>query len=126
MGNGDGVLTVAELAAGLRQAEIRRTDTEIAGLVQSVDGNSNGAVEYTEFIAAALGPEVHLDVATCWRAFNIFDRDTDGSISQPELDAIFGGGKMTKSAKGFACKALQDADLNGDGQISFHEFMQMI
>ncbi|KAL6546096.1 hypothetical protein OROGR_009970 [Orobanche gracilis] len=57
--------------------------------------------------------------------FNKFDSNNDGKISPKEYRAIilkiFGKGNLTKEVK----KIFEVADLDGDGFIDFHEFVEV-
>ncbi|KAL6522582.1 hypothetical protein OROMI_031540 [Orobanche minor] len=57
--------------------------------------------------------------------FNKFDSNNDGKISRKEYRAIilkiFGKGNLTKEVK----KIFEVADLDGDGFINFHEFVEV-
>jgi len=125
--NSDGMLTEQELAFGLQRAGIHLDAEELSNLVRSSDADGSGAVDYTEFLAATLDREVCLDEKACWLAFNVFDRNGDGRISLSELNAIL---RNNPAARPVPRKAVQDllseADGDGDGEISFAEFMEMM
>ena len=58
-------------------------------------------------------------------AFNVFDRDKSGGISQNELKYILG--EYNVNAKEHLWhKMIQQIDLNQDGQISYEEFHKMM
>merc|ERR1711879_936541 len=75
--NGDGVLGVDEICAGVRktgligEAELEDLDSIVALL----DRDGSNTVNLQEFVAGALKPERAANVTLLWTAFNAFDRD---------------------------------------------------
>jgi calcium-dependent protein kinase len=58
-------------------------------ILDSLDKNRNGVIDYTEFLVAAADKELLLTEANLRFAFNMFDKDGNGSISKPELKEVF-------------------------------------
>ena len=58
-------------------------------------------------------------------AFNVFDRDKNGGISQNELKYILGEYNPTAKEQLWK-KMIEQIDLNKDGQISYEEFHKMM
>lgn len=50
--NNDGVLSVEEVKSGLKESSM--TDQEVAAILNSIDTDGNGSINYTEFIAATM------------------------------------------------------------------------
>ncbi|KNC75266.1 hypothetical protein SARC_12204 [Sphaeroforma arctica JP610] len=65
------------------------------------------------------------DIEVFKDAFNIFDRDGDGSISANELDLVFRALGQVLTAQELKI-LVAEADLNGDGVISIDEFIGMM
>ena len=74
-----------------------------------------------------------LIILTCWyaikselrEAFNVFDTDGNGTISEDELRQVMHnlGEKLTDED----IKAMmREADTDGDGEVNFEEFVQMM
>jgi len=125
--NSDGFLTMEELKIGLEKAGLKKskTDTDLQKIVEGMDVDGSGRIDYTEFIAAALDKRSYLSENACWTAFKVFDLDGDGRISLSELTKVLAeeeNGVDTASAK----ELLKGVDLNGDGMIDFQEFMAMM
>ena len=80
----DGEITVGELRRVMRNHGLNPTEDELADMIRNVDKNSNGAIDFNEFIEMMLRRDsrVEEDVA---HAFRVFDRDGDGLISEEEL-----------------------------------------
>ncbi len=58
-------------------------------------------------------------------AFKMFDRDSDGKISQTEFRTVMGS-LVEKLTDGNAEKMFREADKDGDGSINFDEFTAML
>jgi calcium-dependent protein kinase len=126
--NGDGLLTVAELKEGLQACGLKEIPPDLQTIMESVDSDGSGVIDYTEFLAATLDKKVYLKEDVCWQAFRIFDRDGDGKITKDELAHVLKD-ETVKEATGGAeelAKLLLELDTNGDGEIDFEEFMEMM
>ncbi|CAK9095627.1 unnamed protein product, partial [Durusdinium trenchii] len=53
-GNGDGFLTVNELKEGLAKAGLKDIPPDLLQIMQEVDSDGSGNIDYTEFLAATL------------------------------------------------------------------------
>eukprot|EP00927_Polykrikos_kofoidii_P025353 TRINITY_DN22793_c0_g1_i2.p1 TRINITY_DN22793_c0_g1~~TRINITY_DN22793_c0_g1_i2.p1 ORF type:complete len:257 (+),score=59.90 TRINITY_DN22793_c0_g1_i2:113-883(+) len=125
--NGDGSLTMAEMAAGL--AELGVDVDSIGQIIDSVDMNGDGLVQYTEFIAALLQTQGKLIEDLIGHAFKLFDANDDNKISVDELRAMLSGdgplvavlpdGKTVE-------QVLREIDTSGDNCISYSEFRAYI
>ena len=120
--NHDGTISVGELRAGLENL----SDVELECIVKSLDQDLNGVVNYSEFIAAALDRSVYLQEEKLWNAFISFDKDRSGRITASELRDVLGKESIDTIDPKFWVKLLQEADKNGDGEIDFYEFMDMM
>lgn len=125
--NGDGFLTVTELRDGIDQAQLRHPLLDLDAVVEGVDADGSGLIDYTEFLAATLDKRVYLQRDVCFSAFAVFDQDGDGRITLEELKQILENGEVEQVMDG--CKSedlLREVDQNGDGSIDFEEFMEMM
>ena len=57
--------------------------------------------------------------------FTLVDKDGSGTISKDELVAFFNFGSDTESQK-YIQNMVNEADKNGDGEISFQEFLDVM
>mmetsp|Transcript_13662 Transcript_13662/g.44275 ORF Transcript_13662/g.44275 Transcript_13662/m.44275 type:complete len:154 (+) Transcript_13662:1-462(+) len=121
--NGDGRVSADELGACLAQVGITKTQSDVQRIVASVDANRSGTIAYTEFVAATLDRQIHVDRSACWTAFNVVDIDGNGSISDDELGRLLG---LKSGRRGQAKELIQLVDSNGDGVIDFEEFLQFM
>eukprot|EP00420_Gonyaulax_spinifera_P029424 CAMPEP_0197876834 /NCGR_PEP_ID=MMETSP1439-20131203/5714_1 /TAXON_ID=66791 /ORGANISM="Gonyaulax spinifera, Strain CCMP409" /LENGTH=579 /DNA_ID=CAMNT_0043496139 /DNA_START=44 /DNA_END=1782 /DNA_ORIENTATION=+ len=125
-GNGDGLLTVAEMKEGLNKAGLKEIPPDLQQIMEEVDSDGSGVIDYTEFLAATLDKKVYLQQDTCWQAFRVFDLNNDGKISKEEIMHVLNDGDVQNAAKKDIAEILSDIDQNGDGEIDFDEFMQMM
>jgi len=121
--DGDGRITSLELKATLNSG-LKEIPPDLQRLM---DDSDDGVIDYTEFVAASLDQRVYLQETTCWAAFSIFDHDRDGKIARKDLDHVFGNMEVKKVCDQDALSEyVQLVDQNGDGEIDFEEFMQML
>jgi len=127
-GNGDGLLTPAEMKAGLEKAGLKEIPPDLQQIMEDVDADGSGVIDYTEFLAATLEKRVYVAEDVCWSAFRIFDKNGDGKISQEELRSVLDNEDVQNVAGGEKAMAalMMEIDANGDGHIDFEEFMQMM
>ena len=120
----DGEITVGELGRVMRNHGLNPTEEELADMIRNVDKNSNGAIDFNEFIEMMLrrDSKVEEDVV---HAFRVFDRDGDGLISEEELRLTMNnlGEPLTDQE---VRSMIEEADLDGDGRINFQEFARLM
>jgi calcium-dependent protein kinase len=105
--------------------DIENLKEEVETTFSSLDANSNGTIEYNEFLRAAVDKEEllnneHLLLST----FHFFDKDRSGNIDVNELHHMFG--EDSRNVKEFLEKILHEIDVNGDDRINFMEFSLMM
>merc|ERR1719156_148692 len=126
-GNGDGLLSVKEMRDGLAKAGLKDIPPDLQQIMEQVDSDGSGVIDYTEFLAATLDKKAYIQEDVCWSAFRVFDRNGDGKISMAELEQVLGSGNIEEAMGANAIKDLmKEVDTNGDGEIDFQEFMQMM
>lgn len=109
----DGQLSVPEMVTAFSNQGY--TEDQIDCMVDALDINSSGLVEYSEFIAGCLDVRKELIDSSLYHAFNVFDINRDGKITLDELRTIIMGGD---NGTGFS-------DLLKDGETIDEEFSQM-
>ena len=95
-------------------------------MINSIDLDGNGVIDYHEFLTCTINKEKILRNENLELCFKAFDLDNSGSISLDEIGAIFKvDDKNAESLEAFK-KILKEADENGDGEISFQEFKNLM
>merc|ERR1712048_612685 len=87
-GNGDGKLTVNEMKEGIQKAGFEEIPADLQQIMEEVDSDGSGVIEYTEFLAATLDKKMYIQEDVCWAAFRVFDRNGDGNISKEEIAMV--------------------------------------
>ena len=124
--NGDGVLSRDEIIQGYKKTYGKVDENEIDNMINSIDLDGNGVIDYHEFLSCAMSKEKILRNENLEICFKAFDLDNSGSISLDEISAIFKkGGKDDENAEAFK-NIMKEADENGDGEISFTEFKNLM
>ncbi|XP_052224744.1 neo-calmodulin-like [Dreissena polymorpha] len=128
--NGDGRISASELSQAFRVQGQCIPEAEIRSIIREVDDDGNGQIDFEEFVSLMTTKSQDARSATrdeseLREAFKVFDQNGDGKISCKELKAVLNsiGEKMTE--REFAA-LIREADIDGDGSISFDEFSKVI
>ena len=127
--NGDGVLSRDEIIEGYKKTYGFVDEGEIDNMISSIDLDGNGVIDYNEFLTCTMNKEKILNNDNLEICFKAFDSDNSGKISLDEISAIFNSGdkeKIDKEELEVFKKMIKDADENGDGEISFKEFKDLM
>ena len=130
--NGDGRITKEELYSGFQQL-MKLSEDELKNQVDTafanIDTDHNDYIEYEEFVRAAIDKEYFLSNDFLKFAFNYFDRDHNGNITLEEIKNLFcqnDNNKCSQEAQNQLKKCFNEIDVNGDGELSFDEFVLMM
>ncbi len=123
--NGDGKLSRDELIKGLSKVMTpTEAKEEVNRIMKMIDGDNNGFIEYEEFMQATLSKDKMINDENLQTVFNLFDKDGSGKISPSEIKEILGGDSdISDNVWG---DIMKEIDANGDGEIEFDEFKQMM
>lgn len=110
---------------GLRKV-YNKQEAETAELIEKLDTDGNGTIDYTEFIAAGIDQQLYQQENFCQAAFNVFDLDRDGKITKQELLKVFDNCEDVNESQNLVSAIFGEVDLDKDGSINFDEFWAMI
>ena len=102
------------------------SDQEVEQMFRAVDTDNSGFIDYTEFVVAATNQTALTSQEKLHAAFRMFDKDGSGIISADEIrEVLCFGGANALSAEAVDA-IIKQVDENGDGEIQFEEFVQMM
>lgn len=141
--NKDGFIARQELRESMRNVGVDMTETEAADMVEKVDSNGDGLIDFDEFCelfdsmvggdraaggggggeeGGGGGGEGDLK-----EAFDVFDGDRDGLITVEELGLVLSTLGMKEGERLESCKEMiRKVDVDGDGMVNFDEFKKMM
>ena len=127
------MLQLSELQAGMdlfktwfRNNQGKEPDWQ--KLVECIDMNNDGQVEWDEFMTAATNRyRLIMDEDNLRTAFDILDKDGNGQITLDELQECFQMSNLDEcvhqgQGSGLWKKMMAEIDQDGDGNIDFEEF----
>ncbi|OIT32622.1 PREDICTED: calmodulin-like protein 3 [Nicotiana attenuata] len=140
--NNDGYITKQELKQSLKNIGIYMEDIDIVEMVEKVDSNKDGLIDLDEFyelchsflgIEGIIGSQENSGEEEANRerdlkdAFDVFDYDKDGLISEEELSKVLSSLGLNQGKKLEDCKEMiRKIDVDGDGMVNFDEFKKMM
>ena len=95
-------------------------------MIKQVDLDGNGTIDFKEFLGLMVRKMKDTDTEEeLLEAFKVFDRDTNGFITSHELRHV-----MTSLGESLTPEEIEEmvkeADVDGDGQINYDEFVKMM
>ncbi|KAL1543563.1 Calcium-dependent protein kinase 13 [Salvia divinorum] len=121
----DGKVSIEELKAGLLKFNGQMEPSEVQMLIEAVDTNGKGTLDYGEFLAISLHLQKMANDEHLHKAFSYFDKDGNGYIEHDELrDALMEDG--VDDCTDVANDIFQEVDTDKDGRISYDEFVAMM
>ncbi|XP_010268196.1 PREDICTED: calcium-dependent protein kinase 28-like [Nelumbo nucifera] len=122
----NGAISLEEMRQALaKDLPWRLKGPRVPEIVQAIDSNTDGLVDFSEFVAAALRvDQLEEHDSEKWQlrsqaAFEKFDVDRDGFITPEEL-------RLHTGLKGSIEPLLEEADIDKDGKISLSEFRKLL
>ena len=125
--NGDGKLSLTEVKEGYLEHYGRiMSDEEVQAMFAAVDTDNSGFIDYSEFVVAAMNEHQLASEDKLRAAFRMFDKDGSGIISAEEIREVLTFGGSNSLSTEAVDKIIKQVDENGDGEISFEEFVRMM
>ena len=122
--NKDGVLSKREILNGYKAImPFDDATKEVEKIMNTVDLDGNGTIDYNEFVLATINKKKLLDKEKLEQTFKMFDKDGNGFISKEEIEEVLGTSVIDSNE---LQKLFKEVDKNGDGQISLVEFKEMM
>ena len=123
--NGDGKLSREELLEAYKnQMPLEEAERTVESVLSRVDADRNGFIDYSEFVLASADYQTLLSQNNLQAAFDMFDKDGSGKISSAELKQMLDAN--SEVSEGVWTALVQQADLDGDGEIEFKEFSKLM
>ncbi|KAL8232544.1 hypothetical protein R6Q57_002322 [Mikania cordata] len=121
----DGIITIEELKSGLQKLNTQLAESEVQLLIEAVDTNGKGTLDYGEFVAISLHLKKMANDEHLHKAFSYFDKDSNGFIEPHELqESLKEDGD--EDVSNIANDIFQEVDTDKDGKISYEEFAAMM
>mmetsp|Transcript_68931 Transcript_68931/g.183636 ORF Transcript_68931/g.183636 Transcript_68931/m.183636 type:complete len:169 (-) Transcript_68931:67-573(-) len=119
-----GSISAEELGAVMQSLGRDPQPGELEAMIAEVDDDGSGEIEFPEFIQLL---ENKIDKNDCVgeyrEAFSFFDKDGGGTIDAEELmHVMITLGRQVSSEQ--VHRMIQEADADGDGELSFDDFLQ--
>ncbi|CAL0302534.1 unnamed protein product [Lupinus luteus] len=124
--DGNGCITTKELGTVIRTLRRNLTEAELKDMINEVDANGNVTIDFREFLNLMAGKMRNTDSEEDLKeAFHVFDKDQNGFISAAELHHVITnlGEKLTDEE---VDEMIREADVDGDGQINYDEFVKVM
>lgn len=122
----DGKITVEELGSAMKKLSQNYSDRELLEMINEIDDNGDRKIEFKEFLTFMVRKMKDNETEEeLIEAFKVFDRDGNGFITAVELRGVLEnlGESLEKSE---IDEMVDEADVDGDGQISYQEFLCMM
>ncbi|KAK6946907.1 Protein kinase domain, partial [Dillenia turbinata] len=119
-----GTITYEELKSGLAQLGSKLTESEVQQLMETADVDSNGTMDYIEFITATMHRHKLERDENLYKTFQYFDKDDSGFITRDELETV-----MRQHGIGdedTIKEIISEVDIDHDGRINYVEFCSMM
>jgi len=121
--DGNGTLDRQEVLKGYEEHfGVAITEEEVDAMFKSVDLDGNNCIDYSEFVMATMNEKDLISNDKLKAAFKLFDTDGSGTISPDEIRKVLG----ISSSDVYLSKLIAEIDENGDGEIQFDEFCNMM
>ena len=124
--DGNGSITTKELGTVMRSLGQNLSESEIKEIIDEVDEDKNGTIDFQEFLSLMARKMKLLDKEDeLIDAFKKLDLDGSGKISKYQLRYI-----ILSTESGFTGDDIEDllkiTDIDEDGNIDLHDFIKIL
>ena len=124
--DGGQTITLKELGTVIRSLGQNPTDEELMDMIDEVDADGNGTIDFDEFLTMMARKTKDTDSEDeLIEAFKVFDKDGNGFVSMAELRHLVTNLGERLSDEKFD-ELISGYDLDGDLQFNFDEFIVML
>jgi Ca2+-binding EF-hand superfamily protein len=100
-------------------------EKQLEEIIQEIDADGSGSMDFNEFIFLIIKKMKDLDLEEEMKeAFKVFDKDGNKVLTAHEMRQIFMNMKGIPESE--IEMMIKEADLDGDGQIDYEEFLRMM
>ena len=121
--NLDGKLTKDELYVAFKEAGMEMKNSQLNKIIETIDFDGNGSIEYEEFIRVTLPKERLFTEKNLKIAFDMFDLDKSGTISFNEFKEILGIKKI-RDQKVYK-ELLEEIPIKENEEMTFEQFKKL-
>ncbi|TFK69989.1 calmodulin [Pluteus cervinus] len=124
--DGDSTITARGLGIVLRSLGQNPTESELQDMINEVDLDGNGTIDFPEFLTMMAHRMRDTDSKEeIKEAFKVFDQDGNGYVSYAELRHVMTnlGESLTDEE---VDEMIREADVDGDGQINYEDFVKLM
>ena len=120
--SGSGKLTKDQLIKGLNIVlSEEESEKEVNRLMNIIDVDGNGFIEYEEFLRAGLNKAKIITNENLETSFKLYDINKRGKINSKELGMVLGQGDDNIKEEVWQ-ELIDEADIDKDGEINFNDF----
>ena len=123
--DGSGTLEIEELQRAIENAKMNISEAEIRQIIKEIDYAENGKINYSEFISATINTKDFLTEDRLQAIFQSFDIDNTKYITIQNLKDAFSKFGRSISQREIE-QIMKEHDKDGDQQIDFNEFKEMM
>ena len=123
--DGDGSLSKEEILHGYEEHfGVPITEEQVDEMFEKIDLDGNGTIDYTEFVMATIEEKNLITNERLKMAFKMFDKDNSGALSPDEIKEVLCFDSSVDPSE--VDQIIAEVDENGDGEIQFDEFCNMM
>lgn len=126
--DGNGTINCRELSRCMEKLGQPLSKAECKELIASADKDEDNCMSFYEFVIMVKSEKKDLgeDDQSLREAFNLFDKNGDGSIDKEELRKVLETMEGENPTEDELDELFREADLNNNGRISFEEFQSIV